>query len=571
MIQKRWVIKPDGEPSVISELSNSLNLNPILCNLLFHRGITNYKEAEYFFRPQLEHLHDPFLMKDMDKAVARICKAFDQKEKILVFGDYDVDGTSAVALFYSFLREFYPHIGFYIPDRYEEGYGVSIKGIDWAHENGYSLIVCLDCGIKAIEKIDYAKTKNIDFIVCDHHRPGDQIPSASAVLDPKRNDCDYPYKELSGCGIGFKFAEAIARYKKMDMQVVYNYLDLVAISIASDIVPITGENRVLAYYGLKQLNQNPRAGVKAIIDVAYQSNKELDVNDIVFVIAPRINAAGRLESGSKAVELLISESPDTAMLHGYDIDKQNVERKNIDQSITSHALDMIGESTVYETRKSIVVYHPEWHKGVIGIVASRLADKFYKPTIVLTKSNGHIAGSARSVRDFDVYNAIDACSDLLEQFGGHMYAAGLTMSESKVESFIHKFEEVVSSTITPEMEIREVLIDAELDLNDITPKFYNIIKQFAPFGPGNLSPVFLSNISRQTSISKIVGNNHLKLAIRQSNGNGTQNYDGIGFQMGDYHSLISKGLPYKLCYHLEENHYNNRVTLQMNIKDLDFE
>lgn len=571
MTQKKWVIKPEGDPSVINELSRSLNINPVLCNLLYHRGITSYQAAEHFFRPSLDHLHDPFLMKDMDKAVDRICKAFENNEKILVYGDYDVDGTSAVALFYSFLREFYSEIGFYIPDRYAEGYGVSNQGIDWASENGYHLIVCLDCGIKAIDKIEYAKTKNIDFIICDHHRPGENIPDAIAILDPKRNDCNYPYKELSGCGIGFKFAQAIAIAKGMNIDNVFNYLDLVAISIASDIVPITDENRVMAYFGLQKINSQPRAGIKAIMEVAFQSRKKLDINDIVFVIAPRINAAGRLESGSKAVELLISENPDHALLQGYDIDKQNVERKNIDQTITSHAMEMIGDDKSYESRKSIVVYHPEWHKGVIGIVASRLADKFYKPTIVLTKSNGHVSGSARSVRDFDVYNAIDACSNLLEQFGGHKYAAGLTMDERNVDSFIAKFEEIVSGSITPEMEIREVAIDASLDLSDINPKFYNIIKQFAPFGPGNLSPVFITNISRQCTSSKIVGNNHLKISIRHQTDNGNQFYDGIGFQMGDYHSLIAKGLPYRICYHMEENYFNNRITLQMNVKDIDFE
>jgi len=448
----------------------------------------------------------------MDKAVERISNAILNKEKILVYGDYDVDGTTAVSLVYTFLHNQYVNVEYYIPDRYKEGYGISLQGIDYAKENGCNLIIALDCGIKSIDKIEYANSLGVDFIICDHHRPGSELPNAVAVLDPKRADCDYPYKELSGCGVGFKLIQAIAQQKGIVFEDLTQYLDLVAVSIAADIVPITGENRILAFYGLKLLNENPRPGFKAILELSNFKKDEITVNDVVFLIAPRINAAGRIESGKSAVELLVSKNDNVAGLLGDGINEHNLKRKDLDASITEHALQLIEESEDHKYRKSTVLYNSAWHKGVIGIVASRLTEKYYRPTIVLTKSNDEnnmVSGSARSVKDFDVYNAIESCSDLLEQFGGHMYAAGLTMKEENVEEFIQRFEEVVSSTIEDRMLVREVEIDAELNLNDINQKFFNILKQFAPFGPGNMSPIFKSSNVRDNGRGKVVGNNHL--------------------------------------------------------------
>ncbi len=563
---------PTGNSEVIQKLSVELSIHPILAQLLVQRGINTFDEAKNFFRPSLSDLHDPFLMKDMDKAVERISNAILNKQKILVYGDYDVDGTTAVSLVYTFLHNQYVNVGYYIPDRYKEGYGISIQGIDYAKENNYDLIIALDCGIKSIDKIDYANTLGIDFIICDHHRPGSELPNAVAVLDPKRADCDYPYKELSGCGVGFKLIQAIAQQKGISFDDLEQYLDLVAVSIAADIVPITGENRILAYYGLKLLNRNPRPGFKAILDLSNFKKDEITVNDVVFLIAPRINAAGRIESGEKAVELLVSKNDNVAGLLGDGINEHNLKRKDLDQSITENALQLIEESEVHKYRKSTVLYNPEWHKGVIGIVASRLTEKYYRPTIVLTKSNDHnnmVSGSARSVKDFDVYNAIESCSDLLEQFGGHMYAAGLTMKEENVQTFIERFEEVVATTIEDRMLIREVEIDAELKLIDITPKFFNVLKQFAPFGPGNMSPIFISTNVRDNGRGKVVGNNHLKLSLVQHD-DYQLTFDGIAFQLGHHHNQVEQQDAFDVVYHLEENNFNNRTTLQLNIKDLKF-
>lgn len=568
-MEKRWVLKPQGDADAVTRLAAELRINRILVNLLVQRGITTYEEARRFFRPSLDMLHDPFLMKDMDKAIDRINTAVENKEKVMVYGDYDVDGTTAVSLVYTFLKSLSGDIAHYIPDRYKEGYGISKQGIDFAKENGYTLIIALDCGIKSVDKIDYANSLGVDFIICDHHRPGAEIPNAVAVLDPKRNDCPYPYKELSGCGIGFKLVQAFAQQNEMPFSQLEQYLDLVAISIAADIVPITGENRILVYYGLQRLNREPRPGIKAILELSGFKRDELTINDIVFTIAPRINAAGRIESGTKAVELLISRNEDLAGFLGDDINDQNNTRKNLDQLITDQALQQIEDNEDFKNRKSTVLYNPEWHKGVIGIVASRLTDRYYRPTIVLTKSNGMVSGSARSVKDFDVYNAIESCSDLLEQFGGHMYAAGLTMREENVDAFREKFEAIVSTTIEEKMLTREIEIDAELSLTDITGSFYNILKQFAPFGPGNLSPIFRSSGVRDNGRGRVVGNNHLKLTLTQE-GNQPGVYDGIAFQLGHHHPMVEQQEAFDVVYHIEENNFNNRITLQLNIKDLKF-
>lgn len=493
-MEKRWSINSSADEKVVNQLAEELKIEKVLANLLVQRDIKTYEEAKKFFRPSLDDLHDPFLMKDMDIAIARLEKAISNKEKILVFGDYDVDGTTAVALVYSFLKNLPTSEGlvdYYIPDRYAEGYGISFMGIDFAKENNFSLIIALDCGIKAIDKIDYANERNIDFIICDHHRPGDTLPKAVAILDPKRNDCNYPFDELCGCGVGFKLVQAYAQKNNIPFSELAKYLDLTAISIASDLVPIVGENRALCYFGLEQINKNPRKGIKAILDLA-NIKKEVTMNELVFTVGPRINAAGRIETGRNAVALLVSDNHADAKISGININTSNTERRVLDVSITQHAFSMIDGSEELIKRKSTVLFHPDWHKGVIGIVASRLIERYYRPTIVLTESNGMATGSARSVKDFDVYDAIEACSDLLEQFGGHKYAAGLSMKLENLAAFQKKFEEVVSSTIKDHMLIPEIAIDAELKLSDITPKFFRILKQFEPFGPGNMSPVFMS-------------------------------------------------------------------------------
>lgn len=562
----RWVTKNSFDETTTGNLAKALNINPVLARLLLQRGITGFNEAKEFFRPSLDSLHDPFLMKDMDVAIKRIETAIAAKEKVLIYGDYDVDGTTAVALVYTFFKNYFDHTGFYIPDRYKEGYGISSHGIDWAKENGYTLVIALDCGIKSIDKIDYAEKSGVDFIICDHHRPGPVLPAAVAVLDPKRNDCNYPYKELSGCGIGFKLVQAFARHRGLSFFEIENLLDLVAISIAADIVPVTGENRTLTYFGLRQLNTNTRPGFKAILEGA-NFKKELTVSDIVFTIAPRINAAGRMEHGKYAVELLTADNADAAKTGSKWLQDKNTDRKEEDERTTIEAVELILQDPQHAQYKSTVLYQPHWHKGVIGIVASRLIDKFfYRPTIVLTKSNGMVSGSARSVKDFDVYNAIESCSHLLDQFGGHMYAAGLTMKPENVDSFIREFERVVSATIAPHMLQKEIEIDAELNLADITPNFFNVLKQFAPFGPGNMSPVFKSGSVKDNGKGRIVGNNHLKLSLTQ-NGN-KPSFDAIAFGLGNFYTSINRGKQFDVCYHIEENHFNGKTSLQLNIKDL---
>lgn len=568
-MKKKWVIREKADKEQVADLSKKLNIHPILANLLIQRGHDTFEKAREFFRPSLSMLHDPFLMKDMDKAIKRIDEAIEREEKIMVFGDYDVDGTTAVALVYTFLKKRYEKVSFYIPDRYKEGYGISIRGIDFAKENDFKLIIALDCGIKSIDKVEYAKSQGIDFIICDHHRPGNEIPDACAVLDPKRTDCIYPYKELSGCGVGFKLIQAFSESHNLPPENLDDYLDLVAISIAADIVPITGENRILTFFGLKRLNSCPRPGIKAILDLS-GSKGGLTVNDVVFTIAPRINAAGRIESGNQAVELLVSECHDEAKSQGEEINKKNTTRKGLNESITREALSIIEADSGFKNRKSTVLYNPDWHKGVIGIVASKLTDEFYRPTIILTRSNGVASGSARSVKDFDIYNAIESCSDLLDQFGGHMYAAGLTMKEENIEAFKDRFEEIVSSTIEDRMLIREIEIDDVISLDDINSSFFNILKQFAPFGPGNMAPVFKSEEVYDRGDVKVVGNNHLKLSLIQKN-NSRKVIDSIAFQLGTHYSRISANDSFHVCYHVEENNYNGRTNLQLNIKDISFD
>lgn len=558
---KRWVVK-EIDTALARILQDELKLNPVLARLLVQRNIRTFEEARIFFRPSLDHLHDPFLMKDMDKAVDRINAAMMHNEKIVIYGDYDVDGTTSVALMYSFLKKHYPNIDYYIPDRYKEGYGISQAGIDWAKQQQCSLIIALDCGIKSIDKIAYASSLGIDFIICDHHLPGDEIPAAVAVLDPKRTDCTYPYKELSGCGIGFKLLQAYCNSHQISFDELTPYLDLVVVSIASDIVPITGENRTLAFFGLKQLNESPREGLKALLETAV-SRKEISVSDIVFIIGPRINAAGRIDDAKNAVRLLLSETQFTAGSNAELLNQKNTERRQFDMDITKEALAIL-QDDIYDQRKSTVIYREHWHKGVIGIVASRLTEVHYKPTIVLTQSNGVAAGSARSIAGFDIYSAIKECGDLLEQFGGHMYAAGLTLKLENVDKFIKRFEEVVSTTIDENLLTPEIVVDDEIQLKDITPSFYNILKQFAPFGPGNMKPVFVTRNLTDTGYSRVVGNDHLKISLKDKD-----NYsgNGIAFGMAHFEELV-RDEPVDIVYTIEENEWRNVVRIDLMIKDI---
>ena len=584
-MEKRWVLKEKGDPEIVARLCQELSIEENLVQLLVQREITTFEEARDFFRPSLENLHDPFLMKDMDKAILRIEEAFKNKEHILVYGDYDVDGTTAVALVYTFLKEHYDEIDFYIPDRDKEGYGISITGIDYAADNGFTLVIALDCGIKAVEKIQYARDKGIDFIICDHHRPGDTIPPAVAVLDPKQADCTYPFKELSGCGVGFKLVQAYALQNNIPFESLYPLLDLVAVSIASDIVPITGENRILAHFGLKLLNSNPRPGLEAILaycrilrktatsnangdSIAF--SREMNINDIVFLIGPRINAAGRVESGRNSVLLLVAKSLEEAKESAATVDANNTERRTMDINTTFEALTSLDSDPLSLSKKSTVIYNPEWHKGVIGIVASRLTESYYRPTIVLTISNGMITGSARSVKDFDVYDAIDACSDLLEHFGGHKYAAGLSMKPENLTEFVRRFEEIVSSTILDEQLIPEIEIDLDIKLSVINSKFLRILNQFAPFGPGNISPVFRTGQVVDTGNAKIVGKNHLKFNVIHSDITCFP-YSAIAFHQGEFVDDIMKGKAFSICYNIEENDFNGSKTIQLNIKDIKLE
>ena len=564
-MEKKWNIHNIKNTEVVSSLQNELSIDVTVAKLLAIRGITSFDEAKTFFRPSLDMLLDPFLMKGMDLAIERIIKAISNKEKVLIFGDYDVDGTTSVALVYSFFKSYISEIRYYIPDRYAEGYGISFKSIDYAADNNYSLIIALDCGIKANDKIDYANSKNVDFIICDHHLPGDEIPKAIAVLDPKQHDCPYPYKELAGCGIGFKLAQAFCIQNGIDEQEVIGYLDLVVTSIAADIVPITGENRVLAHFGIKQLNANPRPGIKALFALTKQ-DKEIDITTIVFTIAPRINAAGRIEHGSKAVELLISDT-DEATEFSKKINETNSQRRDIDVSITDEAFEIMELDPITPFKKSTVLFNPSWHKGVVGIVASRMIERHYKPTIILTESNGMATGSARSVKDFDVYTAIENCSHLLEQFGGHKFAAGLSLKTSNIKAFTEAFENEVSRTIKPEMLIPTVEIDLEIALDDINDKLIRILNQFAPHGPHNMTPVFCSRGVMDTGFAKIVGNNHLKLEVFQPNTQLTK-IEAIAFNKGDFLNFFKRNIPVDIVYKIKVNEFRGNTTIQLLIEEI---
>lgn len=560
----RWTLKPKLETSQVEALKKALQVDEIVATLLLQRGIDTYDAAKTFFRPSFDDLHDPLLMKDMDKAVARIELAIAEGENILVYGDYDVDGTTSVALMSSYLKTRIDTVATYIPDRYDEGYGISYKGIDFAHDNDFDLIIALDCGIKAIDKVNYAKEKGIDFIICDHHRPGNQIPDAVAVLDPKREDCDYPFKELCGCGVGFKLITALALRQGQTAEDLAEYLDLVATAIGADIVPIIGENRALAYFGLQVINTNPRPGMKAII--AEVKKDELTITDVVFIIAPRINAAGRMKHGNHAVTLLTETDFNMAAEYAVDIDQFNTDRREADRQITEEALVKIKDNNE-EEGFTTVVYDENWHKGVIGIVASRLIETYYRPTLVFTKSGEKLAASARSVKGFDVYNALEACSEYIEQFGGHKYAAGLTLLPQNYEAFKTKFESVVKETIDPKLLIPEIKIDLQIELSQVDQKLLRIINQFAPFGPGNMSPTFMTQGVRDTGWGKCVGEDdkHIRFTA-------TQSYNDkivcIGFGLGDKIDLIKNKRPFSIAYGIDENHWNGNVSLQLKLKDI---
>ncbi|MDP1728378.1 MAG: single-stranded-DNA-specific exonuclease RecJ [Bacteroidota bacterium] len=564
---KRWSQKTEPNKDIVEELSKAINLNKVLTGILVQRGITTFEEAKKFFRPQLTDLHNPFLMKGMDLAISRIDEAIEKNQKIVIYGDYDVDGTTSVAIVYMFFKKRYPNIDFYIPDRYTEGYGISFMSIDWANNNGFSLIIALDCGIKSVDKVAYAKQRGIDFIICDHHLPGDEIPGAVAVLNPKQKDCSYPFKELSGCGIGYKLLEGYVKKHNLNTKEVELHLDLTAVSVASDLVPILDENRVLAYFGLKKLKTDPNSGLKALME-AYPEKEEYGVNDIVFFIGPRINAAGRIADAKDSVRLMIADCPEQAKEIASQVNQHNNERRTFDQSITEHAFDLIEKDADFVNRNSTILFHSEWHKGVIGIVASRLIEKYYRPTIILTESNGMATGSARSVDGFDLYGAIEECSELLDQYGGHTHAAGLTLKLENLPAFIEKFEAVVTRNIIERSRTPEIEYDMEIPLRTITPKFYSVLKQFSPFGPGNLNPVFMSKNVWDVGDATIVGNNHLKLSLTQEEGG--RIFKAIGFGLGEHYHKVSEGRSFDICFTIEENHFNGHVNLQLNIKDILF-
>lgn len=566
-MQKRWQIKEQPDAEEVALLQAALQVKETIAYLLNQRGIKTYDEAHTFFRPSLDTLHDPFLMKDMDKAVNRLMEAITKEQRIMVYGDYDVDGTTSVATFYGFLNAFYQNIEFYIPDRYGEGYGVSQKGIEQAAENKVSLIITLDCGIKANQRVQEANDFGIDMIICDHHNPGEELPPALAVLDPKREDCDYPYKDLSGCGVGFKLLHGYCLRNDISLGKLYDYLDLLAVSIASDIVPITGENRVLTHFGLKKLNQNPRPGLQALINFN-KSKKVLTTSGIVFGIGPRINAAGRMAHAGAAVNLLLAKNEEEAVELANIVDIKNDSRRDLDSAITEEAYQMIEANEGDLMSKSTVLFKKDWHKGVIGIVASRCIDKYHRPTVILTEANGKVTGSARSVLGFNVYDAISNCADLLEQYGGHMYAAGVTMDVKNVEAFRLRFEAEVARTITDDQLIPTIGIDTVIFLDEIDQKFYRIVMQMGPFGPQNMLPVFLSeNVHAERA--KVLKGDHLKFMVKQE---GTEaSIDAIGFGLGQYYDMINSGMKFNLVYTIEENEYRGHKSLQLFVKDIKFE
>jgi single-stranded-DNA-specific exonuclease len=560
-MQKRWkILAADKQKS--DSLQLALKISPVICNILVQRGIETFEQSKKYFRPELTDLHDPWLMKDMDKAVERIIRAISNKERILVFGDYDVDGTTAVACMYLFLKKIHPDLDFYIPHRYREGYGVSKAGIDHAKENGFTLIISLDCGIKSIDLIAYAKQLGIDFIVCDHHLPDEELPPAVAILNPKQKDCNYPYKELCGCGVGFKLISALAPQFDLSDEDVYESLDLVATAIAADIVPITGENRLLAYYGLKKANEAPNNGIKALSFLS-DLKKELHINNLVFIIAPRVNAAGRMDDARKAVQMFIADSYDESLHFAEMLHSDNTDRKEADGNITGEALTLISENGEWLEKKSTVVYRSHWHKGVVGIVASRLIEHYYRPTIVLTQSGEFAAGSARSVPGFNLYEAVHACREHLIGYGGHFAAAGLTLEIDKIDAFRNKFEEIVSATIHPELLIPEIVIDAEINFSDIQWPFYNILQQMEPFGPENLRPVFVAKKVWNTGYSKIVKEEHIKFSLKQNN----TAFTGIAFKMADKFHLLQMSKPIDVVFKIDENEWNGNKTLQLRVID----
>ena len=565
----KWIIKEQADPAKVDKLSAEVGIDRVLADLLVKRGVETFEQARSFFRPSLSDLHDPFLMKDMDVAVDRLHKAISGGEKILVYGDYDVDGTTAVALVFSFIRRFTPNVDFYIPDRYDEGYGVSYKGIDWAIEGGFKLIITLDCGIKAIDKAEYAASRGVEMIICDHHLPEETLPRVVAVLDPKREDCHYPFDDLSGCGVGFKLVQAYSERYGVPFESLVPLLDLLVVSIASDLVTMVGENRTLSHFGLKQLNENPHKGLLAMINLSNLEPGHISIDDIVFKIGPRINAAGRMESGRLAVELLTAEDVEEAMFIGEKINENNHDRKNIDREVTKEALEMVESGRCLARENATVVYNPRWSKGIVGIVASRLVEAYYKPTVVLTKSNGFVTGSARSVQGFDLYEAIESCADLLENFGGHVYAAGLTLKEENLPEFAARLDAFIAGKITAEMLVPVVDIDARLDFSQITPKFFRILKQFQPFGPGNGNPVFVTDNVYDAGNGRKVGAGgvHLKLDLIQE----SQPYHqiaAIAFNMADYYDYIKSGNPLDVCYSIVENYYRGNSTIQLRVRDL---
>lgn len=567
--ESKWILKAPADAGKVNRLATEVGIDSVLAELLVKRGVETFEEARSFFRPNLANLHDPFLMKDMDRAVERLHAAVVSGEKILIYGDYDVDGTTAVALVYSFVSRFTKNIDFYIPDRNDEGYGVSLKGIDWATENGFKLIITLDCGIKAIEKTAYAASKGVDMIICDHHLPDNELPAAVAVLDPKREDCNYPFDDLSGCGVGFKLVQAYAKKYNVAFETLLPLLDYLVVSIASDLVSVTGENRILAHFGLKQLNESPRAGLQAMIDLSKLEVGHITIDDIVFKIGPRINAAGRMETGRLAVELLTTDDLGMAMQIGEKINDNNNDRKSIDREITQEALEMVQNGNSLAWKNATIVYNPSWNKGVVGIVASRLVEAFYKPTIVLTKSNGFVTGSARSVQGFDLYEAIESCSDLLENFGGHVYAAGLTMREERLQEFSERIDRFIGERITKDMLTPVVTIDAKLDFSRITPKFFRILKQFQPFGPGNNNPLFLTeNVYDSGNGRKVgAGGVHMKLDLIQEDQPYRQ-ISAIAFNMSEYYDYIKAGNPFDVCYSIVENYYRGNSTIQLRVRSL---
>jgi len=558
-MQKNWNIL-ESNNAVVSKLSKALNVSEIVAHLLVLRGITTFEEAKSFFRPEISHLHDPLLMKNMQKAVDRIQTVISNGEKVLVYGDYDVDGTTSVAMMYSFLKNKVKEIEYYIPCRYEEGYGISLKGIDYAKDNNFALIIALDCGIRAVNQVDYANKKGVDFIICDHHNPGEKVPEAVAILNPKQIDCDYPYKDLSGCGVGFKLIQAFSKQNNIDFSEIMEYLDLLTVSIGADIVPMTGENRVFSFYGLQQINKTPRVGLKALMEIANKT-KNVTITDVVFGVAPRINAAGRIEHAKKAVEILVETDYAKAKLFADKIEGNNTTRKGLDKSITMEALEMIDVK-----KKSTVVHSEHWHKGVVGIVASRLIETHYKPTIVLAEKDGILTGSARSVHDFDLYSAIAKCEHLCEKFGGHKYAAGLSIKKENLPQFIDAFEKSVSESITEDQLTPKINIDKVIDIDAVDDKLYRIIKQFSPFGPKNLSPIFVSKGVIDNGYGKQVGEDKTHLRINAKKNKGA--IAGIGFGMGEYFEIIKDNQTFDVCYSIDENEWNGKKSLQLRIRDI---